>query len=151
MGYKSTHGPHKRDVTHILSKVKCFFIEILSFSQVTETISFFPLRIVILRMLGNRGDVRQYFELGLSDLWQDLPKFSLSSPPPSLSPPASQKDRIEMKCVLSGDRKRRPCFKGQGYPKTEKKKKKKWSIKFFVCCVHQWHMYTRASIMSNLR
>ena len=32
-GHKSARGPHRRDVTHILSKVSCFFfIEILSFS-----------------------------------------------------------------------------------------------------------------------
>ena len=31
--HKSAHGPHRRDVTHILCKVSCFFfIEILSFS-----------------------------------------------------------------------------------------------------------------------
>ena len=31
-GHKSAHGIHRRDVTHTLSKVSCFFIEILSFS-----------------------------------------------------------------------------------------------------------------------
>ena len=30
-GHKSAHGPHRRDVTHILCKM-LFFIEILSFS-----------------------------------------------------------------------------------------------------------------------
>ena len=43
MGHKSARGLHRSDVTHILSKVSCFFfIETLSFSQVTETIVFFP-------------------------------------------------------------------------------------------------------------
>ena len=32
---------HRRDVTRILCKVSCFFVEILSFSLVTETIGFF--------------------------------------------------------------------------------------------------------------
>ena len=42
-GHKSAHGPHRRDLTHTLCKVtELFFIEILSFSQVTETIGFFP-------------------------------------------------------------------------------------------------------------
>ena len=47
-GNKSAHGPHRRDVTHILCKVSCFFFfciiifEILPFSQVTETIGFSP-------------------------------------------------------------------------------------------------------------
>ena len=31
-GHKSAHGPHRRDVTYVLCKVSCFFIEILSFS-----------------------------------------------------------------------------------------------------------------------
>ena len=30
--HKSAHGPHRRDVTHILRKLSCFFFEILSFS-----------------------------------------------------------------------------------------------------------------------
>ena len=42
LSHKSTRGPPRRDVTHILSKVSCFFIEILSFSWVTETIGFSP-------------------------------------------------------------------------------------------------------------
>ena len=42
MGHKSARGLHRSDVTHILSKASCFFfIETLSFSQVTETIVFF--------------------------------------------------------------------------------------------------------------
>ena len=32
---------HRRDVTRILCKISCFFVEILSFSLVTETIGFF--------------------------------------------------------------------------------------------------------------
>ena len=43
-GHKSARGPHRRDVTTILRKVSCFFSEILSFSQVTETIGFFPFK-----------------------------------------------------------------------------------------------------------
>ena len=31
-GHKSARGPHRRDVRHILRKLSCFFIEILSFS-----------------------------------------------------------------------------------------------------------------------
>ena len=56
--------------TH-LSKVSCFFIEILSFSKVTETIGFFPIQILIFRMLHNNDDVRRcsYFELGLPVVW----------------------------------------------------------------------------------
>ena len=27
--HKLAHGPHRRDVTHILCKISCFFIEIL--------------------------------------------------------------------------------------------------------------------------
>ena len=54
-------------MTHILDKVSCFFIEILSFFQVTETIGFFLKQILIFRMLLNNADVRRcsYFELGL--------------------------------------------------------------------------------------
>ena len=52
--------------TH-LSKVSYFFIEILSFSKVPETIGFFLIQILIFRMLRNNDDVRRcsYFELGL--------------------------------------------------------------------------------------
>ena len=40
---KSAHRPHRRDVSHISCKVlKLFFIEILSFPYVTETIGFSP-------------------------------------------------------------------------------------------------------------
>ena len=67
--HKSAHGPHRRDVTHIY---KLFFIEILSFSKVTETIDFFPIQIFIFRipifqMLHNNADTCRcsYFELGL--------------------------------------------------------------------------------------
>ena len=42
--HKSARGPHRRDVTHILPKVNCFFIQIVSFSLVTETIGFFSHR-----------------------------------------------------------------------------------------------------------
>ena len=45
---------------------KLFFIEILSFSEVTETIGFFPIQILIFRMLRNNADVRRcsYLSLG---------------------------------------------------------------------------------------
>ena len=68
MGHKSARGLHRSDVTHILSKVSCFFfIETLSFSQVTETIVFFSVQIFVFRMLRNNADVRRcsYFEIGL--------------------------------------------------------------------------------------
>ena len=60
---------HRSDVTHILCKASCFFlIEILSFSQVTETIGFSPIQILIFRMWRNNADVRRclYFEPGLA-------------------------------------------------------------------------------------
>ena len=61
---------HRSDVTHILCKTSCFFffIEILSFSQVTETIGFFPIQILIFRMWRNNADVRRcsYFDPGLA-------------------------------------------------------------------------------------
>ena len=68
MGHKSARGLHRSDVTHILSKVSgFFFIETLSFSQVIETIVFFPVQIFVFRMLRNNADVRRcsYFEIGL--------------------------------------------------------------------------------------
>ena len=75
-------------------------------------------------------------------------------------PPAPSK---HLERVLSGDRKRQPCFKGQGYPISENSKKDyRVCIAFFFCfffltnnfvsCFQQWYVqqYTRASIMSNL-
>ena len=64
---------------------KLFFIEILSFSQVTETIGFFPIQILIFRTLRNNADVRRcsYFELGLPVMWQAQKNGCLLSPIPA--------------------------------------------------------------------
>ena len=45
MAYKTAinrpMGPHRRDVTHFLSKISCFSLKLFKFSLVTETIGFF--------------------------------------------------------------------------------------------------------------
>ena len=56
-------------IFHILSKVSCFLIEILSFSQVTETIGFFPIQILIFRMLRNNADVHDAHISSLGYTW----------------------------------------------------------------------------------
>ena len=63
--YKSAHGPHRRDVTHILSQLRC--ISVISFHFYRLTIGFFPIKILIFPMSCNNTDVRRcvYFELGL--------------------------------------------------------------------------------------
>ena len=65
----------RREVTHILCKVSCCLLKSFHFRmQVTEMIGFFPIQILIFRMLRNNADVRRcsYFELG-------LPVFRLDS------------------------------------------------------------------------
>ena len=62
-------GPHRKNVTHNLSKVNHFYIEIPSYLKVTaETVVFSPnksLRFLSL-ILQNNADVhRPYFKLGL--------------------------------------------------------------------------------------
>ena len=64
--HKSARGPHRRDVTHILSKVNCFFIEIVSFSLVTETTGFFLRNSYVLNVTQHMPMLADaHFELGL--------------------------------------------------------------------------------------
>ena len=39
-GHKSTHGPHRRDVTHILSKVSCFLLKSFHFRRLQKRFFF---------------------------------------------------------------------------------------------------------------
>ena len=82
-GLKSAHGPRRRDLTHILCKVSCFF---LSWNPLIfvgyGNDRFFPIRILIFRILRNNADVRQcfYFELGLPVLKLRISPFVVCQP-----------------------------------------------------------------------
>ena len=67
---KSAHGPHRRDVTHILSKVSCFLLKSFHFRRLQKRLVFFPIQILIFWMLHNNADASyarrcSYLELGL--------------------------------------------------------------------------------------
>ena len=66
--HKSAHGPHRRDVTHILFKVSCFFLNPFIFVGYRNDRFFAPTNPYISKsMLHNNSDVSRcsYFELGL--------------------------------------------------------------------------------------
>ena len=73
---KSSSGPHRRDVTHILSKVSCFYWNPFIFVGYGND-RFFPIQILIFRMLRNNADARRrsYIELGLPVLLHILLMF----------------------------------------------------------------------------
>ena len=56
---KSARGPHRRDVTHILSKVSCFLLKFFHFRRLRKRQFFFPIQILLFRMLRNNADVRR--------------------------------------------------------------------------------------------
>ena len=58
-----TRGPHRRDVTHILIKVSCFLLKSFHFNPFIfvgcRNDRFFPIQILVFRMLRNSADVRR--------------------------------------------------------------------------------------------
>ena len=68
----SARGPHRRDVTHILSKVSCFLLKSFHFRRL-QKLGFFPIQIFIFWMLCNNAPMLANAHISsLGYLWRSM-------------------------------------------------------------------------------